>query len=318
MQPLSQTSQRHARVAVCIATFKRPELLKYLLAGISKLAFEKMPSPEISVVVVDNDAGGSAEGTCRATQLPWPIKYIVEPHRGIAQARNRAIKEAGRVDFISFLDDDEIPTPAWLDELLWAQACFGADVVCGSVLPRFANGVPDWVRTGGFFDRTYDSGCSLDTCGAGNVLITSRVFTTVTNFDERFALTGAEDWHFFLRVRRAGYAIVSSSGAVVHESVSASRASLTGVLRRAYYSGNSWVLCESCLDGSVSTRILRMTKACGRILQGMASTCLSPFLGRVALAKGLRGLCLGAGMLTALAGRSYNAYEAPDTNAAEG
>lgn len=316
MQPLN--SKNSVRVAICITTFKRPALLKSLLTGLSELVFRKMPAPEIAIVVVDNDADRSAEEACRAAKLRWPVKYVVEPERGIAQARNRAIAEAGDADFLAFVDDDEVPAPAWLDELLWVQANFGADVVCGSVLPRFDLGVPEWVKKGGFFDRNYISGRSMDTCGAGNVLIAGRVFRKVEGFDERFALTGAEDTHFFLRVRRAGYAIVSSGGAVVYEAIPTARASLSGVLRRAYHTGNSWALCESSLDRRTSTRLLRGTKAGIRIVQGAACACLSLFFGKTAFARGLRALFLGAGMLAALAGRSYQAYRSAETDVAEG
>jgi len=238
------------------------------------------------------------------------VKYVAENRRGIAQARNRAIQEAGDADFVAFIDDDEIPTPTWLDELLATQREFSADVVCGPVRPRFAHGVPEWIKAGRFFHRpVYVSGKNLDWCGTNNVLIRKGVFAAVKTFDERFALTGGEDTQFFLRVRQAGYSIVASSDACVEETVSISRANLGWVLRRAYQSGNSWALCESSLDRRVSTRIVRAMKACGWIVIGLASACISVFFGMAALARSLWKFCLGAGMLSALVGQSYQAYQ---------
>lgn len=310
MELLNATAGAPAQIGVCITTYKRRDLLRRLLDGVSAQKFDKMPRPEIAVVVVDNDTSRSAEEVSREARLPWPLKYVVESHRGIAQARNRAIREAGDVDFIVFIDDDEFPTPTWLDELLWTRARFGADVVCGPVLPNFAAGVPDWVKIGGFFDRgVRDSGSTPDECRSGNVLICSSVFAGVNAFNERFGLTGGEDTEFFLRVRRAGYTIVSSAEACVYETVPRSRANLKAVLRRAYQSGNSWVLCESTLDRGVSKRLVRTAKACGWIVIGAASACVSPLFGMPTIAKSLRNICLGAGMLTALAGLSYRAYE---------
>jgi succinoglycan biosynthesis protein ExoM len=306
----NQKNRPKASVGICIATFQRPELLRLLLAGLAKLKFKKMPVPDIDVIVVDNDVKRSAEKSCGAMSLPWPLRYVVEPRRGIAQARNRAIEEAGERDYITFIDDDEVPTPLWLDELLWTSACFAADVVCGSVLPSYAAGVPEWVKAGGYFSKhVYVTGQPLETCSSGNVLISRRVLAAVHAFDDRFALTGAEDTHFFLRTRQAGFEMVGSGGAIVYEAVPKSRASLRWVLRRAYQVGNSWVLCEFSLDPRRSTRFVRTIKACGRILQGSVSACISPIFGRVALANALQNLFLGAGMLTALAGRSYQAYE---------
>jgi succinoglycan biosynthesis protein ExoM len=306
------------RVAVCVATFRRRELLGRLLASLSELTFRKMPAPEIIIVVVDNDSLRTAEDTCRAAILPGQIKYVAEPRRGIAQARNRAVLEAGIVDFIAFIDDDEVPCPVWLDELLWAQASFGADVVSGPVLPEFAADVPDWVKTGRFFDRpTHVSGRSLDTCNAGNVLVRSEVFANVGAFDERFALTGGEDTQFFQRVRQAGYTIVSSSDGVVRESVSRSRGNVGWLLRRGYQAGNSWALCEASLDRKVFTRTIRIFKACGWMSQGVLSVAVSAFLGKAAVVRSLQNFLIGAGMLAGLVGRNYQSYESADTETRE-
>jgi GT2 family glycosyltransferase len=315
MALLERSAQLPAKICVCVITYKRRDLLRQLLTGLSTLTFQKFSMPEIAFVVVDNDTSRSAEDICREVPLPWPVKYVVETRRGIAQARNRAIREARDADFVVFIDDDELPTPAWLDELLWTQARFAADVVCGPVLPSFAADVPDWVKIGGFFDRSArDSSSRPDECRSGNVLIRSNVFASVTAFDERFGLTGGEDTEFFLRVRRAGYKIVSSGEACVYETVPISRANLKAVLRRAYQSGNSWVLCESSLDRRLSTRMLRAAKACGWIVIGAASVCVSPLFGMPTIARSLRAIWLGAGMLTGLAGQSYQAYESAGTD----
>src|SRR5215470_1390074 len=140
------------RVAICIATLKRPDQLRVLVDGIAQLTFSKVHTPEIRIVVVDNDELASASEVCKTVSIPWSITYAVEPRRGITYARNRAITEAGSVDFVAFIDDDEVPSPNWLDELLWAQAEFAADVVSGPVVPRFSPDVSDWVKRGGFFD----------------------------------------------------------------------------------------------------------------------------------------------------------------------
>jgi GT2 family glycosyltransferase len=318
MHAVERHNQKKARVGICITTFKRRDLLRQLLAGLSRLSFDRMPTPDILVVVVDNDQRKSAAEICDAVSLPWPSKYVVEPRRGIAQARNRAILEAEDPDFLVFIDDDEVPTPNWLDELLWTRACFEADVVCGPVLPRFDAAAPEWMIAGQFFSRhTYASGQIVENCGAGNVLISRNVMTAVSAFDERFALTGAEDTHFFLRVRQAGFKIICSGGGIVYEAVPASRASLRWILRRAYQSGNSWVLCESSLDRRITTRIVRILKASGRILQGTTSACFSPVLGKAALAQALSNLFLGVGMLAAMAGRNFQAYHSAGTDSPE-
>lgn len=314
MSASKMSSQPKPHVSICIPTYRRTAALQRLLSGVRQLSFFKVPAPDVSIVVVDNDVSESAKETCQSARLPWRLKYVVEPHRGIAQARNRAIRESAEADFVAFIDDDEVPVAGWLDELLWTRAQSGADVICGPVLPTFEAGVPEWVKSGGFFDReTYHSDSSPDGCRSGNVLIHRSVFNTVETFDERFGLTGGEDTQFFLRVRQAGYAIFPSHEAVVYESVSTTRGNLRWILRRAYQSGNSWALCESSLDGRATTRLSRTVKACGWIVFGTATAWVSPLFGMAVFAKSLGNLCLGAGMLMAMAGQSFQAYESADT-----
>ena len=298
------------RVAICIPTFKRIKLLKELLRGISELTFRKVPIPEIQVIVADNDASGTAADVCRSSPKRWPVRYAIEPRRGISQARNCAIHEANGVDFIAFIDDDEIPEPAWLDELLWTQEQSRADVVAGPVVPTFTADVPEWVKVGRLFDRpNHAPGHTLDFCATNNVLVQRTVFDRVSAFDERFALTGGEDTHFFLRVHRAGLKIVWSADAIVREAVSLNRANLGWLLRRAYRGGNTWVLVERTLDKRVSTRLIRVAKAFARIIKGGLKAPVSLFLGKAAVTRALRDICLGAGMLTGLVDWGYQEYK---------
>jgi len=302
------------RVAVCVATYRRREMLAELLAGLSNLVFRRLPQPEVTVIVVDNDPERSAEDVCGAASLPWRLKYAPESRRGIAQARNRAVREAADADFIAFIDDDEYPSAAWLDELLWTQAHFDADVVSGPVIPDYDRDVPQWVRAGTFFTRAiHHSGQKLERSHTGNVLIRRSVFDNISAFDEEFALTGGEDTQFFLRVLQSGFSIIGSSRAVVHESIPRSRANLPWIVRRAYQSGNSWVLCEKSVDPKLSTRVVRLFKAAGYLAQGAFSMPVSLFRGTTAMAHSLQTFVVGIGMLAGLAGHRYQPYRSAGT-----
>jgi succinoglycan biosynthesis protein ExoM len=169
MSASSQTGQwiepENVRVAICICTFKRPDLLRDLLGGMRCLKFRKVQEPQIQVIVVDNDECATAWEAGFSSRLPWPMRYAVEPRRGITYARNRAIAEAGEVDFIAFLDDDEVPAAEWLDELLWTYGNSGCDIVCGPALPKYAADVPQWIRNGGFFEpRSFVTGDERKQC----------------------------------------------------------------------------------------------------------------------------------------------------------
>jgi len=71
-----------------------------------------------SIVVIDNDATGSASEVVKAFQDETSIRvhYSIEAVRGIPVARNRAISEAGG-NLVAFIDDDELPNRDWLDRL---------------------------------------------------------------------------------------------------------------------------------------------------------------------------------------------------------
>ncbi len=282
-----------------------------LLSGIAQLTFRKVPTPQIQIVVVDNDELASAEEVCGKVSIPWPIKYVVEPRRGITHARNRAIAEASSMDFVAFIDDDEVPSAHWLDELLWAQAEFTADVVSGPVLPRYAPDIADWVRGGGFFDRRVSAtGTTRRACAANNVLVGTHVFKRVPRFDDAFALSGAEDTHFFLRVWQAGHKIVWSQEAVAFEAVSAERGTVAWLLRREYQTGNGWVFSEAGLDNRLRSRAVRFSKAWGHLVIGSANAIWrSLLLDRAAVVHSLQRASLGAGMLAALAGHRFLAYQ---------
>lgn len=313
----AKVSETRARVAVCIGTFRRRELLRNLLAGLACLTFRGVSPPEIEIIVIDNDPSASAKEICESVTLPHSIRYVVEPRRGIAYVRNRALAEAKGANFIAFIDDDEVPSEGWLDELLVASEIFAADIVSGPVLPRYAPGVAEWVKRGGFFDRpNFDTGTFLECCSTNNVLLRSEVLNVVPRFDDRFQLTGGEDTQFFSRVHRAGGKIVWCREAIAHETVPKERATLEWILRRGYQSGNSWVLSEMSVNKGLRVQMKRLLKACAHMLIGGTNALLSVCFAKIAFTKALRRMCLGAGMLSGLAGRKFLAYRS--TAAADG
>src|SRR5215470_2345668 len=189
MQSTSNVEQRNneVHVAICVATFRRPRLLKNLLGALAQLRFRNILQPKIDVIVVDNDDSQSARSICQLPAFPWKLHYVSEPRRGIVHARNRAIMEARGANFLAFIDDDEAPCREWLDELLAAQSEYDADVVSGIVQPWFAEDVPMWAKEGGFFHRpAFKTGEIVRLCSTNNALLNARVLDKVTGFDEQF------------------------------------------------------------------------------------------------------------------------------------
>ena len=303
-----------ARVAVCVPTFRRPQWLARLLEGLDALEFGRAAPPELRVVVVDNDPEGSARESCAewSGRLRWPLVYRHEPRRGLSHVRNTAIqaaREAG-AEWIAFIDDDEVPEPRWLDELLRVQAEHDADVVSGPVPGRFEGAVPEWVRRGGFFDRARrPTGSRVEHSGTGNVLLRASLFDGVESpFDPRFGLAGGEDTHLFLRLAAEGRRMVWADEAVAYETIPESRTRARWILQRGYREANTWALCEAELNPSPRTAAVRVAKALGRIGMGLCLLPLSPLRGRHAAVRALRHVWWGAGSLAGLAGVRYHEY----------
>jgi len=276
------------------------------------LAFEADP-PEIRIIVVDNDAFGSARIVVEASrrECAWPIRYDIEPARGIAQARNRALQLAlNGVDWIAFVDDDEEPHHFWLDQLLKVQRDFGSDVVVGPVLPDFEIPPPNWIRRGRFFNRPrYRTGKSVPVANTGNVLFRSSLAKTFPNpFDHRFGLIGGSDRHFFQRIHMAGYKIVWADDAIVHEWIPANRAKAHWLIKRRFRIGSSVSLIERDLTPTIAALIMRIVKALGSLGIGIALLFYGVFSGRHVLLKGAMWFAYGFGMIAGLLGFSYREY----------
>src|SRR5262245_31719149 len=116
-------------VSACVATYRRPGLLDRLLAGLQAQALP--PGVALEVVLVDNDATASAEAVARRWQAAGlDLRYETQPEPNISLTRNRTVAEA-RGDWLAFVDDDEVPAPDWLAQLLAAAEAHRADVVFG-------------------------------------------------------------------------------------------------------------------------------------------------------------------------------------------
>ncbi|HLU24973.1 MAG TPA: glycosyltransferase [Longimicrobiales bacterium] len=305
------------RVAIGVTTFRRPGLLATLLDSLALLRSPGGRGVQPLVVVVDNDADGSARSVAeaRAAVLPWPVRYVIEPRRGISHGRNRVVAEAldAGADHVAFIDDDETASPGWLAELLRVQAAFDADAVEGPVVPRYAPDVPDWVRRGGFFEEArWPTGTPRPTAKAGNVLITRRLLERHPRpFDPELGLSGGEDTAFFLRASRAGARIVWADGAIVEEHVPAERARAGWILRRAFRGGNGYAWCERAVGGK-GWRWVRAAKGCGRIVEGAVQLSVGMVAGRAGVVRALCKVSLGVGALAGVAGMRYEAYRVTD------
>jgi succinoglycan biosynthesis protein ExoM len=301
-------------ISVCIITYQRPEGIRRLLEGLNRLEFTQIESPEIEVVVIDNDVAGVTDELCDRikSDFKWSLKSEIEPQRGISYARNHAIAcVSPDAEFIATIDDDEVPEPQWLDRLLLVQQQYNADVVSGPVSPFFPDGdTPEWVKKGGFFDLPrYATGDQIHVAFTNNVLVRADILRKLAPpFDERFAFTGGEDSHLFMRIVQAGFKMVWANEAIVHEWIPKARTTKKYILQRAYRSWSTHSLVERELYPSFRIQAIRIAKGMALIAIGILLFIPSLFQGQHAVVKALRSICRGSGTMAGLLGIHYEEY----------
>ena len=301
-------------VSICITTYQRPQGLRQLLKAIEQLQFTQIETPEIEVVVIDNDAAGLACEFCDRikSEFQWSLTCGIERQRGISYARNHTIAAASpRAEFIVTIDDDEVPSPQWLEQLILVQHKYAADVVAGPVFPIFSDpDVPNWVKQGGFFDLPrYSTGQPIEVAFAGNVLVRSKILKDLGKpFDKRFALTGGEDSDLFMRLYQAGSKLVWADEAIVHELIPNTRTTKKYILQRAYRSWSTHSLLERELYPSFKIQAVRFLKGIVLILIGIFLLIPALFQGELSVVKALRSICRGCGTIAGLLGIHYEEY----------
>ena len=307
-------------VSICVTTYKRPQGLKRLLQGIAQLTFAKVERPEIEVIIVDNHNQGIAAQVCQEVEsdFPWILKTDVERQQGVTYGRNKSVNLANtQTDAIAIIDDDEVPVPNWLDELLWVQQEYQADIVTGTVLPYFMDEEPaDWIRKSGFFHPPrFQTGETRDVAFTNNVLVRAEVLRKYNPvFDNRFAFTGGEDSHLFMRLHQAGYKIVWADEAIVYDWLPIGRTKPKWILARVLHLYSIYSLLEKEFYPSLAVQSIRILKGLVLIAIGIGSLPLALVFGKQGIFQSLIYLYKGAGTFVGLFGLNRQEYKVVQPN----
>lgn len=301
------------KIVIGVCTYKRPKRLKRLLKGLDRLIFSKVPVPDIRIIVVDNEGSEATKMVCDEMRASgrWVIDYEIEFQRGISHARNKVfLTVRDFADFIAFIDDDEEPSAVWLDELLYVQELYNADVVGGPVLGRFEEDVSTGILKESFYDRTrYPTGTFLEFAATNNVLIRlSCVKKSGLLFDVKYALTGREDTKFFMSGYRLGWKIIWADDAIVYDCIPKERATIKWFCRRGYYLGNGRIRVLRDFEEGDLIRTRYFPASIKGIVTCAIRLFLSSFSKKYSFLKSLQAICYNMGMLTALVGLSAEEY----------
>jgi glycosyltransferase involved in cell wall biosynthesis len=205
--PRLEVGLEHARLSVAIASYDRRAKLARALGA---LARQTLPPERFEVVVVlDGSADGSAERV-RALGLPYPVRVLEQPNRGLAASRNRGAHEA-RHPIVVFLDDDIVAEPGLLAEHARAHAAAPAAHVALGAYPPVIRGHDPWslfLRAWwhDHFRRKGETGhvwSFVDFCD-GNCSMPRALFLETGGWDEDFRGGRRQDWEYAIRLLERG------------------------------------------------------------------------------------------------------------------
>lgn len=237
-------------IDLCICTADRGSYLADCLGAVTAMATEKLQGHEVRLVIVVNGADRSAiDGVRRMAAATGLTATVVhEPVRGIPFARNRAVQTAlaQGAEAVAFIDDDDLPDPGWLGELVEVANRTGADLVLGCWGLPADLALPPVLEDVRFFkepdpDATNRYGLPA-WAGTGNVLIRTSLIERLSDaegklFDPAYASTGGSDTDLFVRADRAGAVVRTAPRSRVVLRWEPERISLRGVMRRAFRLG---------------------------------------------------------------------------------
>lgn len=232
-------------VAVCICTYRRPEVVARLLDRLVEDVADVGEAARVGVVVVDDDRDGSAAPVLDrfADRFELGLHGVVSGAGNISRARNLALDTGrGFAEWLAIVDDDCLPDVGWLGRLLAVQRREGADCVSGACVDVAPPGAPRWLTEEPFLEgpAEHADGARIEIGHLKNTLLrSSLVGPDRVRFRDDLGTVGGEDATFFHDLHRRGMVHVFARDAVVREQVPIERATLGYQLRRAFWYGNS-------------------------------------------------------------------------------
>lgn len=233
-------------LSVVICTFNRANLLSGCLAELLRQA-PGIQAGVLDILVVDNNSSDDTAQVCARFISEWArLRYVFEPSQGLSQARNRGATESSAT-YVGYLDDDAIPGPEYLRNLVAVLATHAPDIAGGPIFPFYTSPKPFWfqdelevrqhARGTGFFD------CPVS---GGNFIIRRELLLRLGMFSTDYGMLGGklrlgEERNLIERYRAAnsseGRRIYYSQDCFIYHHVPAEKMKLGYFLHRAFESG---------------------------------------------------------------------------------
>jgi succinoglycan biosynthesis protein ExoM len=227
--------------SICIATYRRPLLLKNLLESLKKQILDE--NFKLQIIIVDNDLNCSAKNIIDefANNNILNIEYYKQHEKNISLTRNLALEYA-RGDYILFIDDDEFADKLWIKNIYAATIAFNADGAFGKVVPIYEEGISNWIKESKLFDRNCSrTGQIANAHRTGNCIVKRKLFEKGKySFDYRYGLTGGEDSYLFHKMTVDGAKFIDACEAIVYEPIEKTRTSLKFIVKKHIRTGNAF------------------------------------------------------------------------------
>jgi len=239
-------------VTVAFSAF-REEYLEWVLELLKSLKKQTVKDFEVTIIVNSNKGyfNKLLDTVKNRADIGYEINIVFNTvDKGIAHSRNIALKHA-KTPYIAYTDDDVIPHPRWLEELLWAiKLSHKAAAVTGPVLPIWEAGTENYSL---WFPKElfWIIGCTpwnieklavVRNGFTSNLTVDRKKIFKIGGFNENFGynprsrMTG-EDPELGIKLVRAGYITLWNPNAIVFHHVSKERLKTRDIITRSFLEG---------------------------------------------------------------------------------
>jgi GT2 family glycosyltransferase len=211
---------------------------------------------EFEVIVVDNNPSARLSGpSIRVEDLCAAVVH--EPRNGLSHARNAGVACA-RGSVVAFLDDDGVPSAAWVQTLIEGMKGYGSAAAGGSVQLQLPFETPPWLGDAerALLSELIYSGIDIPILQedmyivGANMCVSREAFERVGLFSSSFgrtatSLRSSEELEFTRRLQVAGLQVSFIASAVVRHQIGPWRVTEEYLVSRAYWQGRSDALLEA-------------------------------------------------------------------------
>lgn len=203
-----------ALASIVVPTYDRPDRLARCVAGLSAL---RMDPATFEVLIVDDGGNADLQAVLQPYRSRLNLELVRQPHAGPAAARNAGASQASG-NVLAFTDDDCVPDPDWLVELLRCHreepaALIGGRTVNALAGNLFAEASQDLVS---YLYDYYAAAGGPAFFTSNNMLMAREAFLELGGFDTSFPLAAGEDRELCDRWRVHGRPLRYHPPALVH------------------------------------------------------------------------------------------------------